>query len=79
MIGAARGTLETTVGLQEQLIEGSNPFVIVDHQMYEVISVVFRTSGVALVRLAPPFGPDWVLQVASCDYEVEMWEVEGQS
>jgi hypothetical protein len=79
MIGLARGTMATTVELQEQLAEGSNPFVSVDHELYEVLSVVFTSAGYANVTLAPHHGEDWVLEVGKADYEEPMWEVEGQS
>lgn len=78
-IGTVRGALVSTVELQEQLLEGANPFVNVDHQLYEVFNVVFHSDGHATVLLALPYGEDWVLEVAKEDYEEPMWEVEGQS
>jgi hypothetical protein len=70
----------STIELQEYVAEDANTFVYVNHQLYEVISVVFFSTDHAKVTLAPAVGQqDWVLEVGREDYDELMWEVEGQS
>jgi hypothetical protein len=76
MIGTAQGTVVSTVELQEMAREDPSLKVSVDHQSYEVVSVVFTSANHANVTLEPPFGvDDWVLEVAKADYDEPMWEL----
>lgn len=79
MIGNAKNVMVSTVELQEYAAEGANTFVAVDHQLCEVVSVVFYSTDHAKVTLEPPYGDDLVFEVGSGDYDEPMWEVEGQS
>jgi hypothetical protein len=79
MIGTSNNVMVSTIELQEYVAEDADTFVSVDHQLYQVVSVVAGTDH-AKVTLMPQFGTqDWVLEVGSADYSEPLWEVEGQS
>lgn len=68
MIGTSSTTSQSTLELE------TGETVVIDHQRFEVLAVVFYRNGTAQVMLGSEFGLDWDLWVAKEDYEEVMWE-----